>query len=276
MSPTLLDQKVTLITGAAAGIGEGTAQLFAAHGAPVYVLDRNAAGATAVAAAIQAQGGAAFAFATDVTRPETIRPAVEDALSRYGRIDVLINNAGIYPRRAFLDMTEAEWDQMHDIHLKGLFHCTKLVAPHMVRRRSGKMINISSVTFFKGMANLSHYVAAKGGIIGFTRSLAREMGPHNVYVNCITPGAILVESEKAVATPEQMAAIVEQQCLQVLRRLRGNGLLLLRRQGNPERFGNFACNLILDFEDVRQRREDVDARRQRVTAAGCETRPGDH
>ena len=210
----MLDQKVTLITGAAAGIGEGTAQLFAAHGAPVYVLDRNAAGATAVAAAIQAKGGSAFAFATDVTRPETIRPAVEDALSRYGRIDVLINNAGIYPRRAFLDMTEAEWDQMHDIHLKGLFHCTKLVAPHMVRRRSGKMINISSVTFFKGMANLTHYVAAKGGIIGFTRSLAREMGPHNVYVNCITPGAVLVESEKAVATPEQMAAIVEQQCLQ--------------------------------------------------------------
>ena len=210
----MLKDKVTLITGAAAGIGEGTAHLFAELGALVYILDRNAAGGAAVAEAIRAKGGAAFSFETDVTRPDTIRPAVEDALQRFGRIDVLINNAGIYPRRAFLDMTEAEWDQMHEIHLKGLFHCSKLVVPHMVEQRSGKIINISSVTFFKGMANLSHYVAAKGGIIGFTRSLAREMGPYQVYVNCITPGAILVESEKLVATPEQMAEIVKQQCLE--------------------------------------------------------------
>lgn len=210
----MLKDKVTLITGAAAGIGEGAAQLFAELGALVYILDRNAAGGAAVAESIRAAGGTAFAFPTDVTQPQTIRPAVEDALQRFGRVDVLINNAGIYPRRAFLDMQESEWDQMHDIHLKGLFHCCKLVAPHMVERRSGKIINISSVTFFKGMANLSHYVAAKGGIIGFTRSLAREMGPHNVYVNCITPGAILVESEKLVATPAQMAEIVKQQCLE--------------------------------------------------------------
>lgn len=210
----MLKDKVTLITGAAAGIGEGAAHLFAELGAVVYILDRNAAGGAAVAESIRAAGGAAFAFATDVTQPQTIRPAVEDALQRFGRVDVLINNAGIYPRRAFLDMQESEWDQMHDIHLKGLFHCCKLVLPHMVAQRSGKIVNISSVTFFKGMANLSHYVAAKGGIIGLTRSLAREMGPHNVYVNCITPGAILVESEKLVATPEQMAEIVKQQCLE--------------------------------------------------------------
>lgn len=210
----MLKDKVTLITGAAAGIGEGAAHLCAELGALVYILDRNAAGGVAVAERIRAAGGTAFAFATDVTQPETIRPAVEDAIQRFGRVDVLINNAGIYPRRAFLDMQESEWDQMHDIHLKGLFHCCKLVLPHMVGRRSGKIVNISSVTFFKGMANLSHYVAAKGGIIGFTRSLAREMGPHNVYVNCITPGAILVESEKLVATPEQMAEIVKQQCLE--------------------------------------------------------------
>ncbi len=209
----LLDDKVALITGAAAGIGEATAHLFAQQGAHVFILDRNAPGGSAVANAIQSEGGSAFSFASDVRRPETIRPAVDDALQRFGRIDILINNAGIYPRRTFLEMTEQEWDDMHAVNLKGIFHCAKLVAPHMVQRRAGKIVNISSVTFFKGMENLSHYVASKGGVIGLTRSLAREMGRHNVYVNCITPGAILVESEKLVATPEQMAAIVAQQSL---------------------------------------------------------------
>jgi 3-oxoacyl-[acyl-carrier protein] reductase len=107
---------------------------------------------------------------------------------------------------------------MQNTNLKGVFHGCKLVAPHMVSRRCGKIVNISSVTFFKGYPTLSHYVAAKGGVIGLSRSLAREMGPHNVYVNCITPGAIEVEMEKRVATPEQMASIVSQQSLQ--RRLR--------------------------------------------------------
>lgn len=209
----LLDQKVALVTGAAAGIGEAVAHLFSEEGAHVLVLDRNAAGGEAVAAAIRAKGGSALAFAGDVRRSETIQPAVDEALRRFGSIDILINNAGIYPRRAFLDMTEAEWDEMQDINLKGIYRCSKLVIPHMVSRREGKVVNISSVTFFKGMENLSHYVAAKGGVIGFTRSVAREMGPHNVHVNCITPGAIEVETEKLVATPQQMAAIMEQQSL---------------------------------------------------------------
>ena len=110
-------------------------------------------------------------------------------------------------------MTEQEWDSVQETNLKGVFYCTKAVLPHMVERHAGKIVNISSVTFFKGLQNLTHYVAAKGGVIGFTRSLAREMGPQNVYVNCITPGAIEVESEKLVATPEQIAAIVAQQSL---------------------------------------------------------------
>jgi len=210
----LLENKVAFITGAAAGIGEGTAHLFAQHGACVFVLDLEEAGAARVAAAISGDGGSAFAFGCDVRRPETVRPAIASALERFGRIDVLINNAGIYPRRLFLEMTEAEWDEMFDTNLKGVFHVTKLVAPHMVQRRSGKIVNISSVTFFKGLPRMSHYVATKGGIIGLSRSLAREMGPYNVYVNCITPGAIEVEHEKLVATPEQMAAIVAQQCFE--------------------------------------------------------------
>src|SRR5207248_6264487 len=130
------------------------------------------------------------------------------------RIDILINNAGIYPRRAFLDLTDEEWDQMQDINLKGVYRGMKLVLPHMVAQRSGKIVNIASVTFMKGLAMLSHYIASKGGVIGLTRAVAREMGPHNVHINCITPGAIEVEREKEVSTPEQMATIVAQQSLQ--------------------------------------------------------------
>ncbi len=210
----LLENKVAFITGAAAGIGEGTAHLFAEHGAHVFLLDLNQEGAARVASVIRDTGGSAFAFGCDVRRSDSIRPAVESALEKFGRIDVLINNAGIYPRRLFLEMTEAEWDEMFDTNLKGIFRVTKLVAPHMVERRSGKIVNISSVTFFKGLPRMSHYIATKGGIIGLSRSLAREMGPHGVYVNCITPGAIEVEHEKLVATPEQMAAIVAQQCFE--------------------------------------------------------------
>ncbi len=214
MTQRMLEDRVALVTGAATGIGESIAHLYAAHGAHVFILDVNAAGGSAVAAAIRAQGGSAFSHFADVRRRETLEAVLTDVLARFGRVDILVNNAGIYPRRTFLEMTEEDWDDMQATNLKGVFHCTKLVLPHMVERGSGKIVNISSVTFFKGMANLSHYVAAKGGVIGLTRSLAREMGPCNVYVNCITPGAIEVESEKLVATPEQMATIVAQQSLQ--------------------------------------------------------------
>ena len=214
MPQLLLNQKVALVTGAATGIGEAIAHLFAEEGARVYILDVNASGGQAVANAIIAKGGTAFAREVDVRRTDQIQAAVDDALSRFGGIDVLVNNAGIYPRRTFLELTEQDWDEMQAINLKGVFNGMKLVLPDMVERRSGKVVNISSVTFFKGMANLSHYVAAKGGVIGLTRSVAREMGPFNVHVNCITPGAIEVEMEKRVATPEQMAVIVAQQSLQ--------------------------------------------------------------
>jgi 3-oxoacyl-[acyl-carrier protein] reductase len=210
----LVHEKVVLITGAAEGIGEGTAHLFAEQGAHVFILDLNQARGVGVAGAITAEGGSAFSFVTDVRHPETIRPAVQGALERFGRIDVLINNAGIYPRRTFLEMSEQEWDEIQAVNLKGVFHCTKLVLPHMVERRAGKIVNISSVTFFKGMQKLSHYVASKGGVIGLTRSLAREVGPYNIYVNCVTPGAIQVENEMRMATPEEMAPIVAQQCIE--------------------------------------------------------------
>lgn len=213
MNHPLLKDKVAVVTGAAAGIGEAIARLFAEEGARVYALDIHAEAGEAVAVDIRAAGGSCAFFAADARRKETVEPAVDDAMSRFGRIDALINNAGIYPRRPFLEMTDEEWDEMLDINLKSVYVCTKLVVPHMVKQRSGKIVNISSVTFFKGLPNLSHYIASKGGMIGFTRSLAREMAPHGVYVNCIAPGGVQTENEGRVASKEEIARIVAQQAL---------------------------------------------------------------
>ena len=209
----LLLDKVSLVTGAGAGIGAGIAELFARHGSIVYLIDIDGDACEAVARRIIAQGGQAHAHTGDVSRVDSVIGAVQTAASRHGRIDILVNNAGIYPRRAFLEMEEAEWDRMHDVNLKSVFHLCKLVLPHMIEQRSGKIVNLSSVTFFKGLANLSHYVATKGGMIGFSRSLAREMGPHNIHINCITPGAIKTEGEVVHADPAMIAEIQRRQCL---------------------------------------------------------------
>ncbi len=210
----MLKDKVALVTGAGSGIGEAIARLFAAAGARVFILEIDGARGDAVASAIRAHGGLAFAFAADVRKRETVALAVEDAGRRYGRIDVLVNNAGIYPRHSFLEMTEAQWDMIHGVNMKGPFHCTKLVLPHMIARRAGKIVNIGSVTFHLGMKQLAHYVASKGGVVGFTRALARELGEHNIHVNCVTPGAVETEAEKTIATQEQIDGILAQQCLQ--------------------------------------------------------------
>ena len=200
----LLSGKTALITGAATGIGEGVARLFAEHGAKLVLLDRNEVGNTALARELDGR-----AYACDVSNSAQVREAVDAA----GPVDILINNAGIYPRKPLLETTEEEWDRMQAVNLKSMFLLTKAVLPAMLARQSGKIVNLSSVTFHLGMADLTHYVASKGGVIGLTRSVAREAGPHNVHVNCITPGAILVEAEKAVQTEEALQEIMRQQSL---------------------------------------------------------------
>lgn len=209
----LLKEKVALITGAATGIGEATARLFASEGGRVFLLDRDAAKNEAAATSIRAESCFAQAATADVRDPVAIGAAVEKAIREFGRVDILVNNAGIFPRRKFVHMTEAEWDEMQEVNLKSMFHCIKAVAPHMLSQRAGKIVTISSVTFHLGTVDLSHYVASKGGVIGLTRSLAREFGEHNVHVNCITPGAIQTESEKNFVTDEQARSMVDMQSL---------------------------------------------------------------
>lgn len=204
---------MALVTGAATGIGEAIARLFAEQGAKVFLLDRDAQTNEATAASIRGASGFAQALAVDVRDPAAIQGAVSEAIRQFGRVDILINNAGIFPRRLFVEMSEADWDLMQDVNLKSLFHCIKAVAPQMLAQGAGKIVNVSSVTFHLGTANLSHYVASKGGVIGLTRSLAREFGERNVHVNCITPGAIQTESEKDFVTDEQAAEMVKSQSL---------------------------------------------------------------
>jgi len=208
-----MDGLAGIVVGAGRGIGEAVARLFAQQGAHTYILDRDLPGCRKVAESIVSSGGTATAFGGDVRRRGDVARWVESAIDASGRIDVLINNAGVYPRQAFLTMSEAQWDEMQEINLKSMFHTLQIVLPHMMARKSGKVVNISSVTFHLGMALLSHYVASKGGVIGLTRSLAREMGEHNIHVNCITPGAIKTESEAKVLTEDQAQAMMASQCL---------------------------------------------------------------
>jgi 3-oxoacyl-[acyl-carrier protein] reductase len=210
----LLLGKTAIVTGAGAGIGESIALYFAEHGAKVTVLDKDEESTRRVASAVEGIGGEALPVHADVRSVDALSRAVEQTLHRFGQIDILINNAGMYPRQLFLEMTEQQWDEMQDVNLKGVFQMTRLVAPHMVSRKQGRIVNISSVTFHLGTARLTYYVAAKGGVIGLTRSVARELGPDGIYVNCITPGAIKTESEARVATEEEVNAIVKLQSLQ--------------------------------------------------------------
>lgn len=206
---SVLRDKVAVVTGGAAGIGEAIALFFSEQGAKISVLDRDGTGATRVAERCTD----ALAVQADMRDRASLEAAIAQTVERFGRIDVLVNNAGIYPRQAFLDITEDQWDEMQDVNLKGTFRITQLAVPHMIRQGGGKVINISSVTFFLGAPLLSHYVAAKGGVIGLTRVLAKELGEQNIHVNCITPGGIQTESEKLFVTEEQSRAFLNSQSL---------------------------------------------------------------
>jgi len=207
MTPLLKD-KIALVTGAAQGIGEFITREFCREGAKVMMGDRDGERLNQTAQSLLAQGDEVVAHLFDVTQRDEVRGAVNLAIERFGRIDVLVNNAGAYPRLNFLEMSDAEWDRIVDINLNGPFNCTRAVAPFLVQQKQGAIINIGSITFFTGMANLTHYVAAKGGVVGFTRALARDLGVYNIRVNCITPGAVATESEQNFGTPEEIAAVV--------------------------------------------------------------------
>jgi 2-hydroxycyclohexanecarboxyl-CoA dehydrogenase len=180
--------KKALITGAGSGIGQAMAVLFAREGAEVAVNDIDPARVTRTVAMLAAQGRKAVGVPFDVADYDAVQEGAAKARAQLGQIDILCSNAGIAPTVTFLEMTPQAWDRMIKVHLYGAFNCCKTVAADMVQRRWGRIIITASMSSFNGDATLSHYSAAKAGLVGFGKALARELCPHGVTVNCIAPG----------------------------------------------------------------------------------------
>lgn len=198
----LLHGKVALVTGGGRSIGKHFSTALAGEGAAVVIADIAAEADAAAAALAGAYGVETMSMITDVTREADIKRVVSATIERFGRIDILVNNAGYFaemPKMPYDEISVELWDKVMAVNARGSFLMCKHVAPHMVRAKSGKIINIGSGTAHKGVPNMLAYVASKAAILGLTRSLAREVGPHNVNVNTLSPG--LTESESVLKHP---------------------------------------------------------------------------
>jgi NAD(P)-dependent dehydrogenase (short-subunit alcohol dehydrogenase family) len=197
--------KTVIVTGGARGIGKAYALALAQEGAHVAVAD--VLDGTAVVEEIVRNGSEAVALRTDVSDEKSVNSMTRAVEERFGRIDVLVNNAGIFvglSRKPFYELTVEEWDRVMNVNLKGIFLCSKAVYPQMKKQGKGKIINVSSATFFMGVPFLSHYVASKGGVIALTRTMARELGDDNICVNAIAPGFTVSEAlQGSPAYPEE-------------------------------------------------------------------------
>ena len=214
-----LKDKVAIITGAAKGIGFSTAQRFAQEGAIVILADMNLESVKAAAAQIPN----AQAYAMNVTDRASIQAVVDQVMQKHGRIDILINNAGITQDARLVKMTEVQFDAVIDVNLKGVFNCTQLIVPHMLEAKSGAIVNASSVVGIYGNFGQTNYSATKFGVIGFTKTWARELGPKGIRVNAICPGFVATEMVKAM--PENILQDIERRSW-------------LGRLGTPEEIAN--------------------------------------
>ncbi len=211
---TALDGRVAVVTGGAQGIGRALAHGLGEAGAAVVVADKAGDRAAAVAESLRASGCKATAAAVDVTDQESVRAMVGSTVQTFGRVDVLVNNAAIFSTikmGPFEDIPIAEWNQVLDVNLTGAFLCCQAVAGQMREQQYGRIINISSATVLEGRPNYLHYVTSKAGLVGLTRSLARELGSSNITVNAVMPGSVVTEIPRGTVTPEQAAAIIAAQ-----------------------------------------------------------------
>lgn len=191
MNQFCVKDRVVIITGSGQGLGRSFAKCFSAEGAKVIIAELDDQKAYAVQQEIRAAGGEAIAIPTDVTSVDSVQSMVDQVVDTYGRIDALINNAAmaaVLGRQFFAEIPVDEWDAVMAVNVKGTFLCCRAVAQHMIATGRGRIINMSSTTVAMGRINMLHYVSSKAAIVGMTRSLARELGPHGITVNVVYPG----------------------------------------------------------------------------------------
>ncbi len=209
-----LEDKVALVTGARRGMGKSHALFLAKQGAKVAVTDINLEECEKVVSEISSGGGEAFAWKLDVSNAGEVDRVFDEVIKKFGRLDILINNAGIFLPKPALEITEEEWDRMIDIDLKGQFLCAQRAAKEMSKNKWGRIVNIASVAsggVGVGFFGAAHYSAAKGGIIGMTETLAVEFAPLGINVNAIAPGAIDTPMIQSSNMPQEaMAALMNQ------------------------------------------------------------------
>jgi len=202
-----MEGRVGFVTGGGSGMGRETAKLLAKAGAAVAVADRNVDGARETARLIEAADGKAFPVAVDVSDAGTVNTAVAAACEALGPITALVNIAGFYQVVEVQDITDEDWAAMFSVHVTGTFNVTRAILPGMIARKTGAIVNMSSLHALRGQAFSAHYAAAKGAIIGFTKSLAREKAPVGIRCNAVAPGPIETPLWLSAIPPEDLEAV---------------------------------------------------------------------
>jgi 3-oxoacyl-[acyl-carrier protein] reductase len=200
--------KVVIITGAGSGIGKETGILLAKEGAKVVVADVNEKAGAETVETIKKAGGEAFFARLDVSNREQAKQVVNETIAKYGRLDVLINNAGIIQDALVVKMTEEQWDKVIDINLKGPFNCIQAVVEQMISQGSGVILNISSIVALYGNVGQTNYAATKAGLVGMTKTLAKELGKKGIRVNAVAPGFIYTPMTATV--PEKILEMMKE------------------------------------------------------------------
>ena len=226
-----LTDKVAIVTGASRGIGEAIANKLSSCGAKIILIARNSDQLVAVKETIISNGGIAESIAGDVSNLNSISEIVTNTIDKWGRIDILVNNAGIARDNIIMRMKEDDWDSVMNINLKGCFNGIKSVARPMIKNKAGRIINITSVIGQIGNAGQSNYAASKAGIMGLTKSMAKELGSRNITVNAVAPGYITTDmtNELNDEVKEQMKSSIP-----------------LGRLGTPDDVANLVCFLASD------------------------------
>lgn len=199
--------KVVVITGASSGLGEATARMLSAHGATVVLGARRLDAITRLASELSEKGGKALAVCTDVVRQDQVKNLIDSAVNEYGRVDVLINNAGLMPHSPLERLKVADWEQMIDVHLKGLMYGIASALPHMIRQKGGHMIMVSSVAGHKVRPGSAVYAATKTAVRVIAEGFRQEVKPHNIRTTILSPGAIVTNLADSITEPDVQKAV---------------------------------------------------------------------